>query len=66
MAAMPIKMRMYKGDVFTQAEAIFKKHVAALTEAGLTAKDSFFSRNILYPDPKNGGILDFSAFNKAA
>jgi enamine deaminase RidA (YjgF/YER057c/UK114 family) len=65
MAAMPLKMRMYKGDVGTQAEAIFKKQVAALTEAGLTPADAFFSRNILYPDPKNGGSLDFGAFNKA-
>jgi enamine deaminase RidA (YjgF/YER057c/UK114 family) len=65
MAAMPLKMRMYKGDVGTQAESVFKKHVAALTEAGLTAKDAFFSRNILYPDPKNGGRMDFASFNKA-
>lgn len=65
MAAMPLKMRMYKGDVGAQAEAIFKKQVAALTEAGLTPRDAFFSRNILYPDPKGGGRLDFSAFNKA-
>lgn len=65
MAAMPLKMRMYKGDVGSQAEAIFKKQVAALTEAGLTPRDAFFSRNILYPDPKNGGRMDFAAFNKA-
>ena len=65
MAAMPLKMRMYKGDVGAQAEAIFKKHTAALTEAGLTPRDAFFSRNILYPDPKNSGRMDFAAFNKA-
>ena len=65
MAAMPLKMRMYKGDVGTQADAIFKKHVAALKEAGLSPGDAFFSRNILYPDPKNGGRMDFAAFNKS-
>ena len=65
MATMPQKMRMYKGDVATQAEVIFKKQVAALKEAGLTPADPFFSRNILYPDPKNGGRMDFAGFNKA-
>lgn len=65
MAKMPPKMRMYKGDVAVQAEAIFKKNVAALKEAGLTPADPFFSRNILYPDPKNDGSLDFGAFNAA-
>lgn len=65
MAAMPLKMRMFKGDVAAQAEVIFKKQVAALKEAGLTPADAFFSRNILYPDPKNGGRLDFAAFNQA-
>ncbi|MBC7366857.1 MAG: hypothetical protein H7343_08610 [Undibacterium sp.] len=65
MATMPLKMRMYKGDVATQAEAIFKKQVAALKEAGLTPADPFFSRNILYPDPKNGGRMDFAGFSKA-
>lgn len=65
MAAMPLKMRMYKGDVAAQAEMIFKKQVAALTEAGLTPRDAFFSRNILYPNPKSGGRLDFAGFNKA-
>jgi enamine deaminase RidA (YjgF/YER057c/UK114 family) len=65
MAKMPPKMRMYKGDVAAQADAVFKKNVAALKEAGLTPADAFFSRNILYPDPKNGGDLDFGAFNAA-
>jgi len=37
---------------------IFKKQVAALKEAGLTPADPFFSRNILYPDPKNGGRME--------
>lgn len=65
MATMPVKMRMYKGDVPTQAEMIFKKQVAALKDAGLTPADAFFSRNILYPDPKNGNRMDFAGFNKA-
>lgn len=65
MAKMPPKMRMYKGDIAAQAEAVFKKNVAALKEAGLTPADPFFSRNILYPDPKNDGFLDFGAFNAA-
>lgn len=65
MAAMPLKMRMFKGDVESQAAMIFKKQVAALTEAGLTPRDAFFSRNILYPNPKSGGRLDFAGFNKA-
>ncbi len=65
MATMPLKNRLYKGDVATQAEAIFKKQIAALKEAGLTPADPFFSRNILYPDPKNGGRMDFAAFSKA-
>ena len=65
MATMPLKMRMYKGDVSAQADMIFKKQVAALKEAGLTTGDPFFSRNILYPDPKNGGRMDFNAFNKS-
>ncbi len=65
MATMPLRMRMYRGDVATQAEAIFKKQVAALQEAGLSPADAFFSRNILYPDPKNGGRMDFAGFNAA-
>ncbi|HEY0944278.1 MAG TPA: RidA family protein [Opitutaceae bacterium] len=65
MAEMPLKMRMYKGDVATQAEAVFRKQVAALKEAGLSPADAFFSRNILYPDPKNGGRMDFAGFNEA-
>jgi len=65
MATMPLRMRMYRGDVATQAEVIFKKQVAALQEAGLTPGDAFFSRNILYPDPKNGGRMDFAGFNTA-
>lgn len=65
MAKMPPKMRMFKGDIAAQAEAVFKKNVAGLTAAGLTPADPFFSRNILYPDPKNDGFLDFGAFNAA-
>lgn len=65
MAEMPLKMRMYKGDVATQAEAVFKKQIAALKEADLAPADAFFSRNILYPDPKNGGRMDFAGFNEA-
>jgi enamine deaminase RidA (YjgF/YER057c/UK114 family) len=65
MAKMPPKMRMYKGDLAAQAEAVFKKNVAGLTAAGLTPADPFFSRNILYPDPKNDGFLDFGSFNAA-
>lgn len=63
MMEMPVKMRMYKGDVATQADGIFKKHVAALKEAGLSPADTVFLRTILYPDPKNGGRLDFAGFN---
>lgn len=65
MATMPLARRMFKGDVATQAEQIFKKNVAALKEAGLSAGDAFFSRNILYPDPKAGGRMDFAGFNTA-
>lgn len=65
MAAMPLRMRMYRGDAATQAEVIFKKQVAALQEAGLGVGDPFFSRNILYPDPKAGGRMDFAGFNTA-
>lgn len=65
MATMPLRMRMYRGDVAAQSEVIFKKQVAALQEAGLSPGDAFFSRNILYPDPKNGGRMDFASFNTA-
>ncbi|HRE81383.1 MAG TPA: RidA family protein [Opitutaceae bacterium] len=63
MLEMPVKMRMYKGDVATQADGIFKKHVAGLKEAGLAPSDTVFLRTVLYPDLKNGGRLDFSGFN---
>lgn len=63
MAQMPLNLRMFKGDLAAQAEQVFTKHVAALREAGLTPREAIFSRNILYPDPKQGGFLDFAAFN---
>ena len=63
MAEMPVKMRMYKGDVATQADSIFKKHIAGLKEAGLTPADTVFLRTVLYPDPKSNGRLDFAGFN---
>ncbi len=63
MAQMPLNMRMFKGDLAAQAEQVFNKHAAALKDAGLTPAEAIFSRNILYPDPKQGGFLDFAAFN---
>lgn len=65
MLQMPLRMRLFKGDVETQSKSIFHKQVAALKDAGLTPADAFFSRNILSPDPKDGGYLDFGGFNDA-
>jgi enamine deaminase RidA (YjgF/YER057c/UK114 family) len=65
MATMPLNLRMFRGDLAAQAEQVFTKHAAALQEAGLSPREAIFSRNILYPDPKQGGFLDFAAFNDA-
>lgn len=63
MLTMSLNMRMFRGDMSTQAESIFNQSMAALRDAGLTAANSIFTRNILYPDPKQNGFLDFSSFN---
>ncbi len=63
MLSMPLNMRMFRGDMTAQAESIFKQSMAALKTAGLTPEESIFTRNILYPDPKQGDYLDFTSFN---
>lgn len=63
MLTMPLNMRMFRGDMTAQAESIFKQSMAALKDAGLKPENSLFTRNILYPDPKQGGYLDFTSFN---
>lgn len=63
MLTLPLNMRMFKGDMTGQAESVFKQSMAALKDAGLRPEHSIFTRNILYPDPKQGGYLDFTSFN---
>ncbi|MEE4300162.1 MAG: Rid family hydrolase [Pseudomonadales bacterium] len=54
-----------RGDMEWQATDVLRKLEANLKGVGLTMRDVFFLRAMVFPDPLRGGEVDFSGWNRA-
>lgn len=57
--------RARRGDMEFQATSVLEKLEANLAAVGLTFRDVFFLRSMIFPDPLDDGEVDFDGWNRA-
>jgi enamine deaminase RidA (YjgF/YER057c/UK114 family) len=61
----PFGDRAQRGDMEFQATSALQKLEANLRSVGLTFRDVFFLRAMVFPDPLDEGNVDFAGWNRA-
>lgn len=57
--------RARRGDMEFQATSVLSKLEENLASVGLTMRDVFFLRSMVFPDPLDDGNVDFDGWNRA-